>query len=48
MRDTGFPVTLPSGKIDVELVTLSDVTVADLKSATVRPWLGNVSIMRSN
>jgi cation diffusion facilitator family transporter len=36
------------GKIDVELVTLSDVTVAELKSATVRPWLGNVSIMRSN
>ena len=36
------------GKIDIELVTLSDVTVAELKSATVRPWLGNVSIMRSN
>ena len=36
------------GKIDVELVTLSDVTLAELKSATVRPWLGNVSIMRPN
>ena len=40
MRDSGFPATLSQGKIDVELVTLSDVTLAELKSATVRPWLG--------
>ena len=34
------------GKIDVEVLTSSGVEVADLKLASARPWLGQISILR--
>jgi cation diffusion facilitator family transporter len=35
------------GKIDIELLTSSDVTVAELRSACARPWLGNITKLRT-
>ena len=34
------------GKIDIELLTSSDVTVAELRSASQRPWVGEISILQ--